>query len=696
MYGAAMSQQPPEGFVRARRRGTVTALVVVVLLALPTTAMATVGDPPTTSPASARIVLNGLAAVVGPMQDSTLPTSEQPARLPSSLSARVVIENRTDEALDGLRLVVTVHERATTRSQLRQALDATAGTGLDDEVVPFDQSLEAIPAGGFAQVEIDVPSEEAGLIDPDDDVVIHPISISVVRGRSVLDEVRTAAVGVARPIARPLQAVALAPLDGPVRDDDGARADLLPGGRLDRILRALEAAPAGAVTLAPAPHAAEDLGVLVDAAVPGATDMLARLSTVVTERGAGIVSSPYALADVPALAASTSTEDLATRSIVAGRQRLPALLGVAPDAAHLLVSPQTITSVDLAPADVLLSTWDDMSGPDLDANPSADIPPALRRARSAAGRSLDVLVGDPWVTEHLTGATGEHGWAVEAHRVVAETAMVFAKAPGVEGRAVAIMPPVGWEAPGRLPDELYSRLVAAPWLALDDPVNVAARTNVTAAWQATDTVAPDRTVLLGRLATAQDRLSGLASAVADMEEPPAVVARGDDLLRALSVWPSTEPLERATTILANLEDEVDAAIGTVVVPDDSVVTLASERGVIPVTIQHPDGVPLDVVVEVTSQGTLTFTEGTSRSLRLEEGGTATVSFEATALGRGDFPMAVTVRTPSREVVLAGQVVQVRASAVSRPALIAIGTVVLLLLLLGRRRRPKQPQLEVVR
>ena len=97
MYGAAMSQQPPEGFVRARRRGTVTALVVVVLLALPTTAMATVGDPPTTSPASARIVLNGLAAVVGPMQDSTLPTSEQPARLPSSLSARVVIENRTDE-----------------------------------------------------------------------------------------------------------------------------------------------------------------------------------------------------------------------------------------------------------------------------------------------------------------------------------------------------------------------------------------------------------------------------------------------------------------------------------------------------------------------------------------------------------------------------------------------------------------------
>jgi hypothetical protein len=132
------------------------------------------------------------------------------------------------------------------------------------------------------------------------------------------------------------------------------------------------------------------------------------------------------------------------------------------------------------------------------------------------------------------------------------------------------------------------------------------------------------------------------------------------------------------------------------VPDDIVVTLTSERGAIPVTVQHPEGGPLDVLVEIAAQGRLTFQEGTSRLVRLEEGGTATVSFEATALSRGTFPVAVTVRTPDQGVVLAGRLVEVRATAVSRPALVAVAVIVVLLLLVGRLRRPRQPQLEVVR
>ena len=401
---------------------------------------------------------------------------------------------------------------------------------------------------------------------------------------------------------------------------------------------------------------------------------------------------------MPALASSSSTADLATRAVVAGRQRitLPSMLDVAPDGAHHLVSPQTAASIDLAPVDVLLALWDDTSGPDLDANPSADLPPALRTGRSQAGRGLSVLVGDPWITDHLAAATGSSGWAVDAHRVVAETAMLFAQAPSREGRVVAVLPPVGWDAPGQLPDELYTRLAAAPWLRIDDPVTVAAEGTVTAPWPGASDLTTARTELLGRLATAEDRLLGLTSAVAAAETPPAVVTRADDLLRAASVWPTPLPLDRAGRILEELEEEVDAAIGIVRVPDDSVVTLASERGVIPITIQHPEGAPLDVLVEVAAQGRLSFQDGTSREVRLEEGGTTTVSFDAIALSRGTFPLAVTVRTPSREVVLAGAVVRVRASAVSRPALVSIGVVVLLLLAVGRLRRPRQPQLEVVR
>lgn len=666
----------------------------MLLVALPSWAVPAAASTEDTGP-DARIVINGLTAVVGPAEDQTVPEGERSTALPSSFSARIVVENLTDRTLDGLRLVVTVHDRTTTRSEFRRALDPTVEDAGPIESVAIDQSIDPLPAGGFAQLEVSIPAEEAGLLD-DDDVAVHPVRISLARAFRVLDEVRTAAVGVARPIARPLEAVALLPLDGPVERDAAASAALLPGGRLDRLLRAVEQTPTGTLTLAPAPHTAEDLQRLVDQAVPGATDMLTRLQDVIGSRGVGVVSSPYALADVPALASRSSTEDLAMRSIEAGQRRISSLLRVTPDRAHLLVNTQTDRSIDLAPTNVLLTTWDDTSGPDLDTIPSADIPPALRIGRSPAGRTLSVLVGDPWITDHLATATGQHGWSVDAHLVVAESAMLFARAPNRAGRVVAVLPPTGWDAPGRLPEELTTRLATAPWLRLDNPVQVAAEGTLTAPWTGTAELGPGRDELLGRIAGAENELAGLASAVAGSETPPTVVDRADDLLRAASVWPTARPIARANELLDELEAEIDGAIGTVRIPADSVVTLASERGVIPITIQHPDGAPLDVKVEVASQGRLSFRDSPSREVRLEEGETTTVTFEATALSRGTFPLAVTVRTPERDVVLAGAVVRVRASAVSRPALIAVGVVVLLLLAVGRLRRPRKPQLEVVR
>lgn len=720
-----MSTWPPAGSVRTHGRGSVppvrrclralraprtgrrwvaaglVAATAAAVTAAP--AAATVGDvQPTaadTPPTTARLVVNGLQAVVGPAEGDAVPASEEDQGLPSTFSARVLVENLTDEPLDDLRLVLTVHERVTTRSDLRLALDPTTTQGLGAvahrELLPIDR----LPPGGIAQVEAAVDATGTGLVHPDNDVALHPVSFAVDQGVSVLDEVRTAAVGVARPVSRPLATVMLAPLDGPTTTPttSGAAdtASLLPGGRLDRILRALEAAPAGTATMAPAAHAVEDLQRLVDSAQPGATDMLARLRAVVDERAAGLVSTPYALADVPALAAGSSTEDLAAAAIVAGRQRLLRLLGQTPDAAHLLVSSQTPSSLDLAPSDVLVMPWDGSVGPDLEATPNADIPPALRVARSESGRALDVLVADPWITHDLAQATGAHGWEVDAHRAVVESAMTFAQAPSREGRALAVLPPVGWDAPGRLASELYTRLAAAPWLRSTDPVT-AASGGLSASWEPAAGVSAERTALLGRIGALQDRLEGLTSAVTDIDERPAVVSRGDDLLRAASVWPQAPPPDQGQRILAALEEDIDAAIGEVVVPADSAVTLASERGVIPVTVQHPEGVPMDVVVEVATQGRLTFQDGTTRAVRLDEGGTATVSFEATALGRGTFPLRVTVRTPTGDVVLAREILEVRASAVSRPALLVIGGVVLLLLLLGRLRRSEHPQLEVVR
>lgn len=702
--GGSVRTLPP-GLVSPGRRplrtagvGALLAVGVAAALALPGSATASVHDDPT---GGARLVLNGLQAVVGPATSEAVPASEQNARLPSTFSARALVENHGGGALENVRLVVEVYAPVRSRSALRSALDGQGAVDPDGSPrVVVDQQLDAVPAGGVAQVELAVDEDEADLVVDDEDVVVRPVVVSVVQGRRILDEVRTASIGVARPVPRPLETVLLLPLDGPAPAThdhlDTTAPQLLPGGRLDRLLRAVEGGPAEAVTAAPAPHAVEDLVRLVDGAVPGAPDVLARLRAVSSDRVAGIVSSPYALADVPALTAIEATEDLAATAIVAGRQRLLSLVGASPDGAHLLLSQQTPTSLDLAPADVLVMAWDDTVGPDLTAEPNADVPPALRTARSSSGRSLDVLVGDPWVTTQLAAADGGHGWAVAAHRVVAETAITFAQAPGVEGRSLAVVPPVGWDAPGRLPDEVVARIAAAPWLRLADPVTVAARSSGGDPWEPPATIGSERTALLSRLGVVQDRIDGLAAAVTDVEDQPDVVERSGDLLRAVSTWPDDDPTGRAGQILAGLEAGIDEAIGEVLVPDASVITLASERGVIPITVRHPQGVPLDVLVEVAAPGGLTFEQGTTRQVHLEEGGTATVSFEARALGRGTFPLAVTVRTPTGDVVLAREVVSVRASAVSRPALLAVGGVVLLLLVVGRLRRPRRPRLEVVR
>lgn len=706
-----MSPRPSDGSDPTQRRGgwrlrgavTVTAVVLALATGVATLttapAAATVEDEEAL-PGTARLVVNGLQAVVGPPVEDTIPASEQNMRLPSTLTARLLVVNVTDEPLEGLDLVVQVYQRASSRSELRAALDgagpaAVSGLGR----VVLEQALDTVPPRGVTQVDLSIDAAEAGLVNAED-VSVHPVVISLAQQFRALDEVRTAAVGVPRPIARPLETSILLPLDGPVPTGAQARAaaapELLPGGRLDRVLRALETAPPQVATAVPAAHALEDLQALVDASAPGASDMVQRLRTVVTERVSGVVSTPYALADVPALASNADTQDLAAAAIVAGRQRLLGLVGVAPDGAHRLVATQTPAAIDLAPTDVLVASWDDAAGPDLEVNPSADVPPALRRSQSPSGRALDVLVADPWATRQLATADGRHGWAVDAHRVVVESAMTFAQAPSREGRAFVALPPVGWDAPGRLPDELLARFATAPWLRLADPVTVAARATAAGAWEPLAEVAPERTLLLGRLGALQERLDGLAAAVVETESQPAVVEREGDLLRAVSTWPDDTPLLRAASVLDGLDDDLDAAIGEVVVPRDSVVTFASERGVIPVTVQHPTGVPMDVVVEVAAQGRLTFDEGTRRNVRLEEGGTSTVSFEARALGRGTFPIQVTVRTPTGDVVLARSLLSVRASAVSRPALLTVGGVVLLLLVLGRLRRPSRPRLEVVR
>lgn len=694
----------PRGPTRARHRARSAAVAVVALVTLLAGLVATAPEALAQDGVpGVRLVLSDLDAVVGPGSVPASDADQPPSDVSTSLRARVLVENGSDTTLDRLRLVVEVHDRLTTRSGLRAAVEGPGPEGPGRVVV--DRAIDPLAPGAVGQELLEVADERGGWAAPGLGITLHPVVVSVLRGTEVLDEVRTAAVWLeGRPLA-PVETTALLPVSAvPARLLEGVGlADALrPGAEVDRLVTTAEAASPGTFSLAPDAALLEDLRAAADGGVAGAETLLARLQAVLAAAPTGPVTQPYALADVSSLAASPATAELASLAVTEGRQRIRGLSGRAPAAVDLAPTSVGPGALDLVPVDLLAVRWDDGAGPDLSANPTVDLPPAVRTTRTPSGRTLSVLVGDPWVTRLLADADGEAGWAVDAHRVMAETAMLHAEAPGTGGRTLALLPPPAWGAPGDLGPELATRLLAAPWLRISDPGGVvAASTEPVAGWTAVPAteLEPD---LRTTLATARQRLGGLASSLLSPLDATDGTATGppvdlrttsDELLRATS---SLLDVPAATERVAAVRAAVDAALGTVEVPVGAAVTLTSERGTVPVTLQHPDGTGLDVRVTVTGQGRLAFVGGQEQRVALTPGGTSTVSFDATALGRGTFPVLVTVTTADGAVVLDSAILSVRATVVSRPALVAVGVVVLLLLLLGGRRRRRGPQLEVVR
>lgn len=712
----------------------VTSLVALAPLSA---ADATVTTPTPDEPTSAegvpaaqpvRLVVSALQAVVGPPdQPEELPEGLEAPLPPPDVTARLLVENRTDEPLVDTRLVVELEAPVTDRAALHARLDGPTGRPTGTTVLA-DRPIPTIAPGGIAQVGLELPGSEwaftpRGVADAPDSW-IRPMTIAVVRGASVLDTARTAVVGVSDTSGPPLEAAVVLPVatepgptpvaPTPPADDEEAAEDeeegdappvqpvdeeLLRGGRVDRLTRAIEAVPSGTIAVAPAAHTLEALDAARSRA-DGAGELLDRLRTIARADPDGLVSTPFALASVPVLAADDDTAPLGARANADGRRRLGRAIGAAPGATHLTVSPQTPDSLGLAPVDLLVSRWDDAAGVDLEADPTALLPPAVRTARTPRETELQVLVADPWAEEVLAGASPRHGYALDAHRVVLETAALWGAQPEEAGRVVAIVPPVGWDAPGDLATELTTRLAAAPWLRLAAPATVAQRASSTGTgWVPTPTPPPDLLGLLPTLGAVSARLEAVESAVPDGAPDP-VPGRRDDLLRAVTAWPTRLPALRAQALLASVDGDLEEVLGTTVVPDDTTVTLASERGVVPVTLRREAGPTIDVLVEVRPGGRLVIEGEPVRLVTLEEGSTATIGFDARALGTGTFAVSVSVDTPDGGEDLATGLIPVRATAVSTPALAGIGVVVLLLLLLGRRRRTDddrdRPRLEVVR
>jgi hypothetical protein len=672
---------------------------------------------------SVRLTVTELTGVLGPgtrpaPDDGTPATSEAP----DELRLRVVVENDGDLPLEGLRLVVEVHPPALTRGVLRQALEGDVRSEPSNvRTSPELLEGETLEAGGVAGVATEF--DPGDVLWSDGPGGVHPVTIAVTRGTTTLDEVATAVVWLNETPSTPMLATLVWPLDAsPWRTTGGdypasVGREIRPGGRLDTLLAVAERAPGAPIVLAPAAHLLEDLsdrsdgfealirreaGALesrtVAASDPEATlarQTLRRLRELTSNQVHAPISGTYANADLGALASgNTATLDLAGMAAIEGRRRVQGQLGVPVDAGvHLVSGPISPSVLDLLPGDTVVLPSRAAGLAELIGDPPLDEP--VRTVRASSGRLLTALIADPYLEAGFE-AVGQAGPFVTAQRTVAESAMAYLVAPDDPDRGLVLLPPRTWQPSPTTATAVLRGLTNAPWIELGSPARLAseARSSRSPVVLAPSDDGPLEDELVASLTSARAGLESLEAALPSANtriEGRSLEMLEDDLMRASSRWYRGDATGQAEALVRDVQRTVDTTLGEVEVTSGTV-TLTSDTGQIPVTLQRSRGDAVQVVVTVESQGRLLWPEGRrSEVLDLEEDSSQTVSFPTRALSTGTFPVTVRVTDPSGITVIAGTTLSVRSTAISGVALTGTVLLVVVLLLFGAVRRRSSPR-----
>lgn len=706
-------------------RTCVVAVAVLVVLGIQPMG-ATAQDQGFEAPADVRLVVTALDGLVGPAMDPPAEDEGGDTEV-ADLDLRVLVQNEGDVDVSNLQVVAEVYPPVGgARSVLHQALDDQTVTGRHRAIARADvREGEDLLAGDIAGEQLTVDGDEIQWRGTND---VYPVQVSVLSGAEVLDQVVTAVVFLTD-LQAPLQTTVAWPLSAPTsRTASGEYAEavpdeLAPGGRLDVLLSTLERRPDAPLLLAPESELVEELAdradgfTLVDGteiatddpAAAHAGRLLDRIRAVVQEGPHAPVTGPYGRADVAALvAAPDQISELAPHAIEAARLRTQALLGRAPSSdLYLSTTPMTPAAMDLLGEDthLLLPTGQVTGSSQLvdelavgharmhvAANPSES-----RRCLTAGSDCPTATVADPDVARLLADPPVEAGLVVTRQRMVAETALLYLTRPAEHGRTLLVLPPIHWAPSRGVPETVLAALLESPWLSFTTPTD--AEPGPTGVTTLSSAAASLPTTVSTELTGALDQLDALRAAMPEGLPDLAGQTVGDladALLRAVT----PELLENggadALSRIRAVRGVAETAFGGVTLIEGTPVTLASDTGPVPITLQRTGGGDIELVVEVESRAGLIWENGGQQQrLTLPEGSSRTVSFDTRAVARGQFPVTVSVWDPTHSKLLDRATLSVRSTSISRPALVIIGGVVVALLAIGARRR-RSPSLEVVR
>lgn len=591
--------------------------------------------------------------------------------------------------LSQLELDVAVFDKVHSRSGFQQTLRGREQGGVLSYLNPIPLAGAATDAAGRVVVRIPVGSGPDAILDPSscggscDGVYPVRVRLEDHGSGSVLAQITTYLVETNQaPGAPRLGFVLILPVHAPpsLQPDGQRRLSARASSALAALVTSLSSNPSVPVALLPTPETLQGLATTGRQRDQATLAGLRRLAAEQTVHQ--VVTGPYVPIDAGALGSSGLSNEIADQ-VDRGSLALESTIGAARDPTTWVtdssMSPEGLTALNALAVKKLV-----LPAGDLQAVESNLTPTGISRLTGPGSYQPEEAASDPGLAAHFGGPDP----VLAANQLLADLAVLYFDEPARSPRAIVAEAPSSWTPNSTFLDTVLSGLATSPVVApetLDTMFASFAGAPLSTRHLASGSSGSPG-LPAGQIRRARQQLSAFAS-VAGPENP--VLATIDDLL-LVAESAGMRPAETNRYVEAS-RDAIAGQVSRIALPPDRSVTLTSSTARIPITVVSGTGYPVHAVLSLVSDK-LTFPNGSSRPLVLDRPN-FTEYFKVRTRAAGDFPLRVTLRSPTGGLLLVQARITVRSTGASGVAIgLTAGAVAVLLawwlrsLLRGRRRR----------
>lgn len=616
--------------LRAHLAATIVVVLGVLLLA---------------SPAHAQTTTTGAPA----------PTTGAPALVSITPQVRGTDTLRIELRAPGAAATDTVRVSIFTRASRTRVREIVEGRAAPDRIDynPFVRRVAEVLDTTRQTLVLSVPNDQLPQTPG-----VYPIQVTVGASRPLT----TWLVRAGSPAAgdTPYSLSIVVPVRAPLADrpDGSVQLDAAETARLVQIAAAIDALPAGSVTVVPTPETLDAL----DASGPDARATLEQLQAATT--GDLVIGTTFVPIDIDAWRRA-GRDDHVTAQLRSGRDTTArALARTAADVstrAAVLAPYDTPGSLELlrreGVAEIVVS---DTSLEPLrtDAFPS---PIAQTfRVRDASGQDLMAAAGDSWLASAVVDLDRAAEPGARAQQILADLAAGFFDRPALARGSVIVLP-TDWSPTSRVVEQLLVPLASSPIVQLR---------NLDAFFTTVTRSSPERegqaeTIVSGPLRRTLVPTSGedMSGHAADVDAARATIESATALF---GVPPTTRTTSYEELLLAASDvrlgaddrraylDAITASVARILrtpdgrpgisVPDSERLTLTTRRKTIRVVVDNQLSQPVTVRIDLRSEK-LSFPNGDSITTVLQPGPN-NVSFDVRVKASGDSLVEYTVNAPS--------------------------------------------------